>query len=144
MNSISITSGILELARPHVTTLAEELDEGRDIRITSVARIVSEMPNGFVGWDTTDAAYEVRGDVANDVGDELADEDDVEGLHGIPAIEACITLSLAYGDDWLRLAYADYLTHFSEVPCCDPYAVASAVVKKAEARYHANKLMVAA
>lgn len=134
-NSGPMSSGILELARPHLTTLANEIDAGRTRRLISAAKFLADTPDAYADWDVHEAAYELRCEVSAHVGHALADEDEEESMHGIPAFESFLVLSLAYGSDWVRQAYADYLSHFSDVVCREPYAVASAVVARAEVSY---------
>ena len=130
MNNINTTipRGILEIARPNLETLAKEFDAGRGLRVAAVADVLVED----LGFDD---AYEVRAHVAALFGHDVAGADDEEGMHGIPAIEAFMELRGAYGSDWARLAYEDYLTHYSATPCREPAAVAAAVFNRSMQEY---------
>lgn len=140
MNTITYSDALnkmmIQLACPHLTLLAAEIEEGRTRRLICVEQTLATEPYEYEdSEDLRDAAYEVRSEVAKHLGYEVADEDDDECGKGIPAIECFLLLSALYGTDWARLAYADYLSHFINEPCREPYAVASAVIDRAAADY---------
>jgi hypothetical protein len=134
----SITRGILELARDDVTTLGEEMDNWSGIRVVSASKILAAMDMDESEVDPDELPSHLCEQFEREIG-ELGDEPDLDGNNHVPRFETYVRLFQAYGENWARLAHADYLTHFCDVPCREPYAVASAVWAQAEADYQDAK-----
>lgn len=132
----TLSSGIIELARPELEEFGEEVGRGDCRRILVASRMLARDSAYVDGdWDSNEAAYELRANIAIDLGDELAGEDQVEGMHGIPAIEGYITLRRVYGANWAHLAYTDYLTYYRDDCSAEPSAVVSAVMAEIGERH---------
>ena len=140
INTNETNAGILELARPAIELFGEEIECRDGLR---VAAILEAFANGFDEDDHgSEAPYMLRDYVGRRIGFEHADADENEHTYGIPFHEAVLELRRAYGENWARPAYADYLAHFGGVPCQSPVAVANMKFDLIEDRY--SKFMKAA
>ena len=126
-----INRGNLELARKHVIAVGNEVEKLDGSRLT-VLRLELETGSyvqDMAEWDEIDIVYDLRDAIAGYIGYDKAQEDE-EFQRGIPLLNSCLRLAVALGDEWLRLSYISYLTHFADVPCADPEEFADVMLAR--------------
>lgn len=125
-----IYRGSLELAREHIEAVGREVEkrDGSRLTVLQLELETKSYVEDMAEWNERDVAYELRDAIANYVGFDKAQEDgedddadgEYEDTYAIPLMLSCLHLATALGDEWLRLSYIAYLTHFADVPCADP------------------------
>jgi len=100
--------GIYELAREHLTTLAEEFHSERWLRIVSAWRRAARMDPEDLA-DSYEGPYGLRLQVIGDIGGRQAEA----GCDESDCYKSFAALRLAYGKDWPCEALGDYCRIFN-------------------------------
>lgn len=101
--------GIYELAREHLTVLAEEFRSGDLIRIVSAWRRAERMDPEDLA-DSYEGPFGLRLRVIDDIGCKRAEA----GCDESDCYKSFSALRLAYGKDWLREALRDFARIFAQ------------------------------
>lgn len=100
--------GIYELAREHLTVLAEEFRSGDLIRIVSAWRRAERMDPEDLA-DSYEGPYGLRLRVIDDIGCKRAEA----GCDELDCYRSFAALRMAYGKDWPREALRDFARVFA-------------------------------